>query len=111
MAGRSWSGRTVTTARAYWRGRLLAAGALPCWRCGRALTVRSRWTVGHLVSRHAGGSVTDPANQWVECALCNFRAGGRDGAAITNARRKPTTKPRTAAPVRGTEKDRGIRGW
>jgi len=102
-----WSGRRVTTARAYWRQRIIEAGALPCWRpgCGRMLTVESAWTVGHIVDRSRGGSVTDPANQWPECKRCNLSAGGRLGAAKTNARR-------TVVVARmSSEQSRGIRGW
>lgn len=98
---RQWSGRVVTSARAYWSGRL----PLPCWRCGRMLTRASRWTVGHLTDRASGGSVTDRANQWPECAHCNYSAGGRVGAARRNARR-----PAAIARVE-TAQARGIRGW
>lgn len=93
------------SARAYWRARLVAAGSLPCWRCGKALTVHSRWTVGHLRDRVSGGSVTDRSNQWPECARCNYSAGGKVGAAITNARRPAVVARRTSAA------ERGIRGW
>lgn len=103
--GHRWSGRVAMTARAYWRARIAAAGALPCWRCGRPLTVSSKWTVGHLVDRAAGGSVSSPSNQWPECAHCNYSAGGKLGAARRNARRV------VASPVRGSERARGIRGW
>ena len=50
-----------------------------------------RWTVEHVEERTYGGNVTDPANQWVSHAVCNFRAGGRIGAARTNARRAART--------------------
>ena len=101
MTSATWSGRTVTKARAYWAGRL----PLPCWRCGRTLTRYSKWTVGHLRDRSAGGSVKDPSNQWPECAKCNFSAGGKLGAAKTNAKR-PVIAARLAS-----ERARGIRGW
>ncbi|ARU50135.1 hypothetical protein CBR64_00130 [Cellulosimicrobium cellulans] len=100
----SWSGREVTTAREYWTGRLRAAGALPCRRCGRPLTVLSRWTVGHIIDRDAGGPKTR-ANEWPEHARCNFSAGGKIGAAKTNARR------RAVVVRRDSERSRGIRGW
>lgn len=102
MSQKPWAGRIVTTAREYWAGRIRAAGALPCWRCGQALTIASKWTVGHLIDRAAGGSVTDRANQWPECARCNYSAGGKLGA----ARRRPT-RP---APAMLPERHRGIRG-
>lgn len=100
---KQWSGRKVTSARAYWAPRL----PLPCWRpgCGKMLTRYSKWTVGHIIDRHFGGSVTDPSNQWPECLKCNTSAGGRLGAAITNAKR-PVVAARLAS-----ERDRGIRGW
>lgn len=101
MTAKSWSGRKVTAARAYWAPRL----PLPCWRCGRQLTRYGPWTVGHIVDRALGGSKTDPANQWPECPKCNFSAGGKRGAAITNAKRAPVVA-RLAS-----ERARGIRGW
>jgi len=100
----SWSGREVTTARAYWTARLRAAGALPCRRCGRPLTELSRWTVGHIIDRAQGGP-KDRANEWPECAPCNYSAGGKVGAARTNARR------RAVVVRRESERARGIRGW
>lgn len=101
MTAKRWAGTTVRKARTYWQSRL----PLPCWRCGRVLTPGSRWTVGHIVDRALGGSHTDPANQWPECARCNYSAGGKLGAAITNARR-PIAEER-----RDSERARGIRGW
>lgn len=109
-----WSGRKVASARAYWRPSVLSGG-VSCWRCGRAivpdLTRRDEgWTVGHLVDRADGGSETDPANQWPEHPVCNFRAGGVRGAATTNARRRAGA----ASPGRRRmepERVRGIRGW
>ena len=101
----TWSGRKVTRARAYWRARIIAAGGVwPCWRCRRPVTADT-FTVGHLIDRALGGSATDPANQAPECRACNFRAGGRLGAAVTNSRR-PTTVARL-----DSERGRGIRGW
>lgn len=101
MGKSTWSGSKVRRARTYWQQRL----PLPCWRCGRVLTRYSKWTVGHVIDRAAGGSTTDPANQWPECASCNFSAGGKVGAAITNARRP------VAVERRDSERARGIRGW
>ena len=100
-----WGGSTARTARAYWRARLQAEGGLPCWRCGAMLTTASRWTVGHIEDRAAGGSVTDPTNQWPECARCNYSAGGRLGAAITNGKRRSVV----AASL--SRADRGLRPW
>lgn len=92
-----WSGRKVTNARAYWRPRL----PLQCRRCGRPVLASQRWQVGHIVDRYLGGSDA-VANQWPEHARCNEGAGGRAGAAITNARRART---------RGDDqRARGLRG-
>lgn len=98
----TWSGRKVTTARAQWAPRL----PLPCGKsCGRLVTADQPWTVGHIIDRALGGSETDPANQWPEHPKCNYSAGGRIGAAITNGRRQPV-RPLSMPP----ERDRGIRG-
>lgn len=99
-----WSGRKVTSARAYWRRRL----PLPCRRCGRPVVHdpvkrNGGWNVGHIVDRAQGGS-DHVTNQWPEHETCNLRAGGKEGARITNARRPAT---RTALQ---SERDRGIRG-
>lgn len=101
MAG-TWSGRKVTNARAYWRPRL----PLPCWRCGRMVVhdpnkPHGGWTVGHLIDRALGGSDAI-SNTWPECSRCNFGAGGKAGARITNARR--------AAPRQDDARARGLRG-
>lgn len=86
----AWSGRVVTTARALWLPRL----PLPCFRCGRPVLATQRWTVEHVVERALGGDVTDPGNQWVSHARCNYQAGGRLGARRTNARRAPVKTKR-----------------
>lgn len=98
MSGR-WAGRKVATARAYWTPRL----PLPCRRCGKPVTTTMRWHVGHILDRALGGT-DDPANQWPEHEACNTSAGGKLGAAITNARRPPAAG-QTMAP----ESDRRIR--
>ncbi len=97
-----WSGRRVTSARAYWRPRL----PLPCRRCGRPVrhdtTKRyGGWHVGHIVDRAMGGS-DSTTNQWPEHDGCNMSAGGKIGAAITNARR--------AQPRIDDARARGLRG-
>lgn len=96
-----WSGRVVTEARAYW-GPLLP---LPCRKCHRPVYPDQPWTVGHIVPRALGGSVTDRDNQWPEHPRENFSEGGRIGAARTNARRA-AARPRRMLP----ERARGIRG-
>lgn len=87
---KAWSGRTVTRARARWRPVVWAGDAV-CWRCGRVIVPDpSRrdegWQVGHVVDRMDGGE-HGPSNQAPEHSHCNMRAGGKRGAAITNARR------------------------
>lgn len=80
MTPPSWSGYTVTQARAHWRARL----PLPCYRCGRPVIDGQRWHVEHIVPREFGGSL-GVENQWVSHAGENESAGGKRGAQITNA--------------------------
>lgn len=63
-----------------------------CWRCGRQIAPGTRFDVGHL-DPDAGA---DLANLMPEHVRCNRSAGGRAGAAITNAMRgtRATTTPR-----------------
>lgn len=75
-----WAGRQVTTARAYWAARL----PLPCYRCGKPVLAGQRWQVEHIIDRTLGGS-HGVENQWVSHARENMSAGGKRGAAITNA--------------------------
>lgn len=79
----TWGGRSVTTARAYWRTRL----PLPCYRCSRPVLPEHAWHVEHIIDRADGGA-EGVENQWVSHARCNTRAGGKRGAARTNAKRK-----------------------
>lgn len=108
MSASTWSGRTVTTARAYWRSRLEAEGALPCWRCPHPVTVRDRWQVEHIVPRSAGGDMTDVGNQWVSHGACNESHGGRLGQAARRAARGQSTP--APAQAMTAERARGIRG-
>ena len=96
---RGWSGRKVTTARRQWAARL----PVPCRRCSLPVLSSQAWHVGHIVDRALGGT-DDVGNQWPEHAACNLSAGGKVGAAITNARR-PTVTERVES-----ERARGIRG-
>ena len=91
-----WAGRKVTTARAQWLPRL----PQPCGKCGNVVTAEMTWTVGHIVDRALGGS-DHISNTWPEHALCNFRAGGKLGAARTNARRTRTVERLDSERVRG----------
>ena len=94
-----WGGSKSTAARAVVRRMLPAA----CWRCGKMITrddPESSWHAGHVTDRAAGG-VDDSSNYMPECAGCNTSAGGKVGAAITNAKRgagKPPTMARERAP-------------
>lgn len=93
----TWSGRKVTTARAYWRSRL----PLPCYLCPGIVHTTDRWVVEHKVPRASGGS-DDQSNQWVSHRSCSNRQGARMGAARTNAAR---TNARLTS-----DRARGIRG-
>lgn len=78
-----WGGRRSTNARAKCRAML----PHPCRRCGGLITPddpESSWHAGHREDRAAGGTEDgiEP-----EHAKCNTSAGGKVGAAITNARR------------------------
>lgn len=96
----AWSGSKVRAARAFWLPRL----PLPCRRCGRIVTSSMKWQVGHIIDRALGGPDTID-NTYPEHARCNLSAGGKLGAAKTNARRGPVVERRTS------ERARGIRGW
>ncbi|WP_263732565.1 hypothetical protein [Cellulomonas sp. SG140] len=79
---KSWSGGKVRAARALVRRR---GRFQQCQRCGCDLDLdQDPWHAGHVTDRMDGGSDLDVA---AECPRCNLRAGGRRGAAITNARR------------------------
>jgi hypothetical protein len=90
-----WGGRASTNARA--KCRLMLPWV--CRRCGdmiRPEDPESSWHAGHREDRAAGGTEDgiEP-----EHARCNTSAGGKVGAAITNAQRaqQPThiTRERT----------------
>ncbi len=101
-----YTGRVVTKARDYWGRRLRATGGLPCYRCHQVVLISQKWTVEHIVERALGGSVDDRSNQWVSHASCNYRAGGRLGAARTNAKRARPTNERGE-----TNDEQRIWGW
>ena len=46
---RSWSGATVTNARAYMRA--VTIWPTSCARCGRTIDVDQRWVIGHNIPR------------------------------------------------------------
>ncbi|MFE6733418.1 hypothetical protein [Microbacterium sp. NPDC057650] len=64
-----------------------------CWRCGRPIEPGMRFDVGHLDPDAGPGR----DNLAPECVTCNRSAGGKLGAAITNARRGARPTPRPAA--------------
>ena len=76
-----WGGHDSRAARAIVAAMLPA----PCWRCGRMLTLADKWTAGHLEDRADGGG-DHAGNLAPECGRCNYSAGGKRGAAITNGR-------------------------
>jgi hypothetical protein len=85
-SGRRWGGSKSTAARAHCR-QLLAAGPVPCQRCGQPITSddpESSWHAGHIEGHATGGSDSDPANFTPEHARCNMSDGGKLGARITN---------------------------
>jgi hypothetical protein len=78
-----WGGRTATRARARCRAML----PWVCRKCGGEILPtdpESSWHAGHREDRVAGGTEDgiEP-----EHAHCNTSAGGRIGAAMTNAQR------------------------
>lgn len=91
-----WGGRRSTEARKRCRAML----PHPCRKCGGEILPtdpESSWHAGHRDDRAAGG--TDDGIE-PEHARCNTSAGGKLGAAITNAQRatnRPThiTRERT----------------
>lgn len=82
-AGSKYGG-THPAERAAWQARLDAGAVVACWRCGRCIPREPRlWQLGH---RPSGPSLP-------EHPRCNMSAGGRIGAAITNAKRIRRTRP------------------
>lgn len=83
--GKRWGGRAVMKLREQ-LGATLPAN---CWRCGRTVNPGDPWHVGHIQDRADGGQadarLVTLADVAVECAPCNLGAGGRRGAAVTNA--------------------------
>lgn len=64
--------------RARWAPKV-DAGLVDCARCGERLQAGRPWDLGHSDDRLTW---TGPEHQ-----TCNRRAGGRNGAAVTNAQR------------------------
>lgn len=98
-SGKRWGGRASTNARKLVRAMLPA----PCHRCGEIITPQDpedTWHAGHVEDRAQGGADT-ASNYAPEHSGCNLSAGGKLGAAMTNARR---AKP-------GTERERVPQWW
>lgn len=91
-ASPEWS-RTTRTIRAQAKRTYQAGDTPTCWRCGRPIEEGQAFDVGHL-DAHAGEGVDNAApehrNKSAYC-LGNRAAGGRVGAAITNARKSKST--------------------
>jgi len=111
-----WGGAESRKARAEWTPKV-AAGGVPCCRCGKPVVPRpwlphDGWEPDHYpVPRWQGGKATWPSHS----PECNQSEGGKDGARIVNARRaerRQITQPRVKATLRAhvTERSRGIRG-
>lgn len=72
---------------------------LPCVECGRPVLKEHKWQVGHRTDAMDGGRPTlqnvGPVHSRSELwpVNCNQRAGGKRGAAVTNARRTTTRTP------------------
>lgn len=69
------------------RAQLTPQLPLPCVDCGRAVFPGDAWQVGHILAAVHGGQTT-LANCGPSHTACNRRAGGKLGAAVTNAKRR-----------------------
>jgi hypothetical protein len=69
--------------RAEWQ-KVVDAGAAECARCGDPLPPGSKWDLGHTDDRTGYNGP--------ECIPCNRGNGGRNGAAVTNAKRAMTVR-------------------
>lgn len=86
-----WGGRDSERARAHCRTLL----PCPCQRCGVLITPddpEDTWHAGHIIDRMdtdmpGEEARPDPTATVPEHARCNTSAGGKRGAAITNAAR------------------------
>jgi len=82
-----------STASPKHRSRIAQLLPLPCIECGRPVTPDQNWHVGHKVAASAPGSSAGTANVGPAHATCNLKAGGKLGAAKTNARRRAKLQP------------------
>ena len=89
MANRSTSARGYGAAhqrkRREWQKRIDDGERILCARgCGTVITSEMKWDLGH----------TDDRTDWTgpECVPCNRSAGGRNGAAVSNAQQAMTIR-------------------
>ena len=84
------------------RARIAALLPQPCCRCGGVITREMDWEADHLIplARIPAGSTVPPGTIRPAHKACNRSAGGKQGAAITNSRKK-----------RATNEPKGIREW
>jgi hypothetical protein len=78
-----------------WKPRIAATLPAPCVDCGHVVTAEMTWQVGHIVPVWRGGEKTTdnlgPSHSngsGPGGRSCNQSAGGRMGAAKTNAAKK-----------------------
>lgn len=95
--------RNARTLRKRW-APAHAQGRLVCWRCRRIIHPSHPFDVGHLPGA-LGSSERELAPEHrhrTQHCIGNRTAGGRDGATITNTRRRitvPNTKDTTTWPI------------
>jgi hypothetical protein len=77
--GRRGYGAAHKAERERWRP-MVEAGRAVCCRCGRPIRPWDVWHLDHTADRRG---YAGPAHAW-----CNTSAGGRLGAAVTNAKRR-----------------------
>ena len=81
------SGGWTSTDLRKWKPRIAATLPAPCTVCGRTVAEEMAWQVDHIVPLSLGGD-SSSANLGPAHRTCNARAGGRLGAAKTNAAKK-----------------------
>jgi DNA-directed RNA polymerase subunit RPC12/RpoP len=59
--------------------KVVDAGAGECWRCGKPVNPGDVWHLGH-------DDIDRNKYRGIECPQCNTKAGGKNGAAVTNAK-------------------------
>lgn len=84
MSTQKWGGNDSRKARAHCAP--LVASGVACFRCRKPILPGQDWDPDHILDRAHGGT-DDPSNLWPSHRRCNQSAGGKAGAAITNAKR------------------------